>query len=50
MGHILHHQGLNVDEEMLRGERAEDGALPRQEPPALRESPIRDPGRERGLP
>jgi len=24
MGHILHHQGLNVDEEMLRSERAGD--------------------------
>jgi 3,4-dihydroxy 2-butanone 4-phosphate synthase/GTP cyclohydrolase II len=24
MGHILHHQGLNLDEEMLRSERTED--------------------------
>ncbi len=24
MGHILHHQGLNLDEEMLHAEREQD--------------------------
>jgi 3,4-dihydroxy 2-butanone 4-phosphate synthase/GTP cyclohydrolase II len=31
MGHTLHHQGLNLDEEMLRSERREDGPEERRE-------------------
>ena len=28
MGHILHHQGMNLDEQMLHAEREQDRAAP----------------------
>ena len=34
MGHILHHQGMNLDEQMLHAEREQDAA--RRPGPALR--------------
>jgi 3,4-dihydroxy 2-butanone 4-phosphate synthase/GTP cyclohydrolase II len=32
MGHILHHQGMNLDEEMLHAEREQDAARAQQRP------------------